>query len=45
MIQQLRFWVFYPEESKAGSQRDISSPMFVLFTIAKNENSVMSINR
>ena len=45
MIQQLRFWVFYPKESKAGFRRDISSPMFVLFTIAKNENSVMSINR
>ena len=45
MIQQLHFWVFYPKESKAGSQRDISSPMFVLFAIAKNENSVISINR
>ena len=45
MIQQFHFWVFYPKESKAESQRDISSPMFLLFTIAKNENNVMFINR
>ena len=37
MIQQFHFWVYIPKELKAGTRRDICTPVFIaaLFTTDK----------